>query len=242
MWAAAYGGAQTTDGSTTAGSNATTSRVYGTAVGADYRISPDTLAGFALAGGGTNFGVNGLGSGRSDLFQAGAYLRHTVGAAYVTAALAYGWQDVTTDRTVTIAGVDQLRANFNANAWSGRVESGYRFVTPWTIGITPYAAAQFTTFALPAYAESVVSGAGTFALAYNAKTSPPRAANSACAATSRSRCRTVSLPCVAAPHGRTTSTPTAASRRRSRPCRVRRSWSTARRRRMIPRLRPAPPR
>ena len=37
------------------------------------------------------------------------------------------------------------------------------------MGITPYAAGQFTTFDLPAYAESVVSGAGTFALAYNAR-------------------------------------------------------------------------
>ena len=169
VWAAGYGGAQTTDGSATAGTNTATSRIYGTAVGADYRISPFTVAGFALAGGGTNFDVNGLGSGRSDLFQAGAYLRHVVGSAYITAALAYGWQDVTTDRTVTVAGVDQLRAQFNANAWSGRVESGYRFVTPWMVGITPYAAGQFTTFDLPAYAESVVSGAGTFALAYNAK-------------------------------------------------------------------------
>jgi uncharacterized protein with beta-barrel porin domain len=169
VWAAGYGGAQTTDGSATAGTNTATSRIYGTAVGADYRISPFTVAGFALAGGGTNFDVNGLGSGRSDLFQAGAYLRHVVGSAYITAALAYGWQDVTTDRTVTGAGVDQLRAQFNANAWSGRVESGYRFVTPWMIGVTPYAAGQFTTFDLPAYAESVVSGAGTFALAYNAK-------------------------------------------------------------------------
>ena len=32
-----------------------------------------------------------------------------------------------------------------------------------------HAAAQFTTFDLPAYAESVVSGANTFALAYGAK-------------------------------------------------------------------------
>jgi hypothetical protein len=31
----------------------------GTAVGADYRFSPFTLAGVALAGGGTNFSVNG---------------------------------------------------------------------------------------------------------------------------------------------------------------------------------------
>jgi uncharacterized protein with beta-barrel porin domain len=123
VWAAGYGGSQTTDGNATLGSNTATSRVFGTAVGADYRFSPFTLAGFALAGGGTNFSIaNGLGSGRSDLFQAGAFIRHTVGPAYISAALAYGWQDITTDRTVTIAGVDQLRAKFNANAYSGRVE------------------------------------------------------------------------------------------------------------------------
>ena len=93
------------------------------------------------------------------------------GAAYLTGALAYGWQDVTTDRTVTIAGIDRLRAQFNANAFSGRAEAGYRFVSPWIggVGITPYAAGQFTTFELPAYTEQVVSGANTFALAYGSK-------------------------------------------------------------------------
>ena len=171
VWAAGYGGSQSTDGDPRLGSNDTTSRIAGTAVGADYVFSPDTLAGFALAGGGTSFSVNNLGSGRSDLFQAGAYLRHTEGPAYVTAALAYGWQDITTNRTVSIAGLDQLRAEFNANAYSGRVEGGYRFVAPWTggIGITPYAAGQFTTFDLPAYTESVVTGSPAFALAYAGK-------------------------------------------------------------------------
>src|SRR6202030_2880961 len=69
------------------------------------------------------------------------------------------------------AGVDQLRAQFNANAYSGRVEGGYRFVTPWMggVGLTPYAAGQFTTFDLPAYAEQALSGANTFALAYNSQ-------------------------------------------------------------------------
>ncbi|MDO9062348.1 MAG: autotransporter outer membrane beta-barrel domain-containing protein, partial [Bradyrhizobium sp.] len=134
----------------------------------DFRFSPNTLAGFALAGGGTSFGVNGFGGGRSDLFQAGAFLRHTAGPAYLSAALAYGWQDITTDRTVTIAGVDQLRAKFNANAWSGRAEGGYRYITPW-MGLTPYAAGQFVTFELPNYAETVVSGANTFALGYAAR-------------------------------------------------------------------------
>jgi uncharacterized protein with beta-barrel porin domain len=112
--------------------------------------------------------ANNLGSGRSDLFQAGAFVRHTAGAAYVSGALAYGWQDITTNRTVTVAGIDQLRAQFNANAWSGRLEGGYRFVTPW-MGITPYAAGQFTTFDLPAYAEQAVVGSNAFALAYGPK-------------------------------------------------------------------------
>jgi uncharacterized protein with beta-barrel porin domain len=171
VWGAGFGGSQTTDGNAALGSNTATSSVYGTVVGADYRISPFTVAGFALAGGGTNFSVAGSGSGHSDLFQAGAFVRHTVGAAYVSAALAYGWQDITTNRTVTAAGSDQLRAQFNANAFSGRLEGGYRFVAPWVggVGITPYAAAQFTTFDLPAYAEQAIVGSNVFALAYNAK-------------------------------------------------------------------------
>jgi uncharacterized protein with beta-barrel porin domain len=171
VWAAGYGGSQTTDGNAAVGSNSTTSSIAGTAVGADYRFSPDTLAGFALAGGGTSFGVAGSGSGHSDLFQAGAFVRHNAGPAYFSGALAYGWQDITTNRTVSVAGVDQLQARFNANAFSGRLEGGYRFVSPWAggIGITPYAAAQFTTFDLPAYAEQATVGSNAFALAYNAK-------------------------------------------------------------------------
>jgi uncharacterized protein with beta-barrel porin domain len=170
-WAAGFGGSQTTDGNAALGSNTASSSVYGTVVGADYRISPYTIAGFALAGGGTNFSVVGSGSGHSDLFQAGAFIRHTVGPAYMSAALAYGWQDITTNRTATVAGSDLLRAQFDANAFSGRLEGGYRFVSPVIggIGITPYAAVQFTTFDLPGYAEQAIAGPSAFALAYGAK-------------------------------------------------------------------------
>jgi autotransporter-associated beta strand protein len=91
VWAAGFGGSLSIDGNATLGSNAVSSRVFGNAVGADYRFSPFTTAGFAMAGGGTNFGLsNGLGSGHSDLFQAGAFVRHTVGPAYILAAMAYG--------------------------------------------------------------------------------------------------------------------------------------------------------
>jgi autotransporter-associated beta strand protein len=167
VWAGGFGGSQTTDGNASLGSSGSTSQIYGSVVGADYRISPFTVAGLALAGGGTNFSVNGLGSGRSDLFQAGVFIKHNIGAAYISGALGYGWQNITTDRTVTLAGVDQLRANFDANAFSGRLEGGYRFVAPWMgLGVTPYAAGQFTTFELPAYAEQALAGSNTFALSY----------------------------------------------------------------------------
>ena len=169
VWAAGYGGTQVTDGNTPTGSSKTTSSVYGIAVGADDRPAPDLLIGFALAGAGTNFDVMNFGSGRSDVFQAGGFARKDFGAAYVTAALAYGWQEVTTDRTVTIAGADQLHARFDASALSGRIEGGYRFTQP-VVALTPYAAAQFTTLWLPDYAETAASGAGTFALSYGAKT------------------------------------------------------------------------
>ena len=143
VWAAGFGGSQTTSGSTIPGSGATTSSVAGTVVGADYTMSERTAVGFALAGGGTAFNI-GFGGGRSDLFQAGAFVRHMVKDAYVTAALAYGWQDVT-----ALTGFDQLQAEADANAYSGRIETGYRFAMPW-LGIAPYAAGQFTDFHLPA--------------------------------------------------------------------------------------------
>ncbi|MBR0713803.1 autotransporter domain-containing protein [Bradyrhizobium liaoningense] len=170
-WASGFGGSQTTRGNSTVGSNDTTSRIFAGAVGADYRFSPETLAGFALAGGGTGFGVDGLGSGRSDLFQVGAYVRHVAQASYVSAALAYGWQHVTTDRTIVVAGGDRLHAEFNANAYSGRVEGGHRVVAPWMngLGVTPYGAVQLAAITLPAYAETVLAGVGAFALAYAAK-------------------------------------------------------------------------
>ncbi len=172
-WAMGFGGSQTTDGNVAAGTNTSSSSIYGAAVGADYRFGPDTIAGFALAGGGTNYSIVNGGTGRSDLFQAGAFVRQNFGASYLTASASYGWQDVTTDRYITAAGVDHLRAEFNTNSYSGRVELGHRFLAPMFsgVGVTPYAAAQITAFELPSYTEQAVSGSNTFALAYNGQTS-----------------------------------------------------------------------
>jgi hypothetical protein len=59
-----------------------------------------------------------------------------------------------------------LRARFSANNFADRLEGGSRFGTPWFggLGLTPYAASQVTTTRRPRYAETVTTGASTFAL------------------------------------------------------------------------------
>jgi uncharacterized protein with beta-barrel porin domain len=177
IWAAAYGGQGSVAGDALAGSHDRWARTFGYVTGVDYRITPNTLVGFALGGGGTNYGLSdGLGGGHSDMFQAAVYSMTRINAAYVSAALAYGWHRVTTDRFVILAGTDHLVADFSANNVGGRIEGGYRFAIPGMLGlpgrygITPYAAGQVQAFRTPSYSESAASGSSVFALAYEART------------------------------------------------------------------------
>jgi autotransporter-associated beta strand protein len=161
-WGTVYGGNTSTNGSGGAGD--TSSRTYGIVTGADYMLSPDTMLGFALGGGQSSFGVSdGLGGGDANMVQTGIFAKHDIGAAYVFAGLSYTYQDVTTNRTVTVSGSDELEAKFDANTFGGRIEGGYRYATPF-VGITPYAALQVTQINLPGYEESAISGSNAFAL------------------------------------------------------------------------------
>ena len=178
IWAAAYGGHSTAAGDPFgAGSHDRSVRTFGYATGLDYQVTPYTIAGFALAGGRTDYAVaEGFGGGHSDMFQAAVYSLTRVNAAYVSAALAYAWHRVSTDRYVTLAGTDHLTADFTANNIGGRVEGGYRFAVPGVLGwpgqfgITPYAAGQVQSFHMPSYSEGAASGSSIFALSYDART------------------------------------------------------------------------
>ena len=163
-WGSVYGGYNKTDGDAAAGTTSLTARAYGFAAGMDYRVSPSTLVGFALAGGGTNWGLaQGLGGGNSDAFQAGMYGKSVWGPAYVAGSLAFTNHWMTTDR-YAYAG-DHLTARFNAQSYGGRIESGYRIAAMPTIGVTPYGALQVQSFHAPSYSETDLSG-GSYALTY----------------------------------------------------------------------------
>jgi outer membrane autotransporter protein len=72
---------------------------------------------------------------------------------------------MTTNRAVTLPGGGSYNANFNAQSYSGRLESGYHIaLAPLTL--TPYAALQVQAFEAPAYGESAATGASAFALNY----------------------------------------------------------------------------
>jgi outer membrane autotransporter protein len=164
-WVGAYGGGNHTAGDLAViGSHDLSARTVGVAAGLDYHFTPDTVLGFALAGGGTDWNLSqGLGSGKSDAFQAGIYGTTRWGPAYLAGAFAFTNHWMTTDRTAV---GDHLTADFNAQSYGGRLEGGYRFATLYG-AIAPYAAIQAQNFHTPSYNETDAIPGG-FALAFPA--------------------------------------------------------------------------
>jgi uncharacterized protein YhjY with autotransporter beta-barrel domain len=166
VWGAGFGGSNRTTGDLAViGSHDLSARTAGGAAGLDYRLTPDTVVGLALAGAGTDWSLSqGLGGGKSDAFQAGLYGATKWGPAYLAAAFAFTNHWMSTDR---FAVGDHLTADFNAQSYGGRLEGGYRFATPYA-GITPYAAIQAQNFHTPGYTETGLIPSG-FALAFGSR-------------------------------------------------------------------------
>ncbi len=163
IWGAAYGDQSRISGNVDLGTHDLTASTYGFATGIDYRWLPNTIVGFSLGGGTTNFGLSdGMGGGRMGMFQAAVYSSTRIGAGYISAALAYGWYDTTTNQTLSFLSLDRLTAHFAANDIGGRVEGGYRLVSPTVplvpdIAVTPYGAVQAQAFHTPSYSEYATS-------------------------------------------------------------------------------------
>jgi Autotransporter beta-domain len=125
-WGATFAGSNSTSGDPSGlGSHDLGSHIGGLAAGLDYHASPDTIFGFALAGGGTSWSLSaGLGGGRSDVFLTGVYGTKQSGNGYLSAALIYASYFMSTSRTIAIAAPDTLSASFNAQNFGARMEGG----------------------------------------------------------------------------------------------------------------------
>jgi T5SS/PEP-CTERM-associated repeat protein len=172
IWTKAYGQAGRTASDAGLGAAGTASSIYGVAAGADRLISPGLLIGFALAGGGTNFGLGALGSGTGDFAQIGGYASMRLGPGYLSAALAYGWNRFDVTRNVAALGITETyRSGPVGHTFGGRVETGRRFTLGnpgfGPLAVTPYAAAEAIAYMAQAYRETWQAPAtGAFALAY----------------------------------------------------------------------------
>jgi hypothetical protein len=157
-WGSAYGGANNANGDPAVGSTNVRASTFGFAGGMDYHLTPNTIVGFALAGGGLNWGLaSGMGGGRSDALQSGVYGISYLGPAYLSGALAFTNHWFDTSRSAL---GDSLSATFTGQSYGGRLEGGYRFGVLPTLGVTPYAAVQAQDFRTPAYSESDLTGGG----------------------------------------------------------------------------------
>lgn len=166
IWLGAYGGYSLTDGDAGVGSHERRTTDYGIALGFDALLWDEGSAGLAISVGGTSFTLaDGLGSGDSAAYQVAVHGRRDIDNSYIEGALAYGYHAVTTDRYVTVGGLDHYQAEFSAHDVAGRVEIGHAF--DWFI---PFAAIQGHAFMTPSYSETTVSGASTYALDYDAST------------------------------------------------------------------------
>jgi hypothetical protein len=121
------------------------------------------LLGAALSVDSTHFHIgNGMGTGKATAFQGGVYgFLQFSPHIYGSFLGAFGNDNVTTSRAITVSGNDTLGASFNSQVFGGRYETGVNM--GWII---PYAAAEDRLVRTPAYGESATAGTSNFALNY----------------------------------------------------------------------------
>lgn len=165
IWASGYGSRNVTSGNARFGHHERTSNTRGVAAGVNFLPSKRTDFGIAVSWNTADFALsNGFGSGASDTVFVALRGRTYSERAYLEGALAYGRSDITTDRTVTIAGVDRFTAKTTAENIAAHIEAGYHMGM-----FTPFAGLRAQSFKTPAYEETTEPGSSSsFALQYDA--------------------------------------------------------------------------
>lgn len=166
MWLSGYGSRNVIDGDASTGSGELTANNRGVAAGLVYSPGDGASFGLSLSSAKSDFDIaDGAGSGESDSLFLALSARKAMDAFYVEGALAFGRSDISTDRTVTVAGEDRFTGEATADSVAAHVEAGYR------IGrFTPFAGLRAQSIKTPAYSETLRSGTDTFGLRYEAET------------------------------------------------------------------------
>ena len=142
LWGSALGGTGSVAGNANAG--ALSYNASGFAAGADYRVDPRFLAGFAVGYANGNQWASGFsGQGTTHSYQASLYASFTQAAFYLDGLAGYGYNDNQMTRQIVLPNLAAriAQGRVGANQFLGQLEAGYR------IGINEPAAASITPFA-----------------------------------------------------------------------------------------------
>ncbi|WP_274533620.1 autotransporter domain-containing protein [Bosea sp. BIWAKO-01] len=164
VWGAAFGSVGRSDGSARIGSAKRDLDDAHLAVGADVRIMPGTVAGFAVSGGSARSSLSGgLGKAEADVFQAGLYGTTRLGPLNLAAAFGYGRLENEIKRAIPVLG-SALSSSYATTAWSGRLQASAA-VLDWNgLTLSPLAALQAIQARSPALTEANWAGANAGAL------------------------------------------------------------------------------
>jgi len=170
VWSSVYGGHTGIAANVTTGAASLSGSNVGLAMGGQQNAADGSaVLGVSVAIGQQTFS-SGNGTGISHDLMFGLYgYKSILDHGYISGSLGYANLDVTTTRTLTVAGTDVLTGKVHAQELGGRVEGGYHVSLDNQSRLTPYLAGSLQNIVTPAYAEGVQSGTSSFALSYLAQ-------------------------------------------------------------------------
>jgi uncharacterized protein with beta-barrel porin domain len=144
------------------------SRIVGTMIAYDTPIFRDQALGIETrVGAGIGYAQShidgtpiGTGNSNADFntYEATAYISHEQGPWFVQGDVAFGWNDYSGQRNISFPGFSQTaNASYSGQEYTAFATSGYHFLVPQGITITPLASLQYTHVDLGSYNET---GAG----------------------------------------------------------------------------------
>lgn len=150
VWVTTVGTRNSFDGIARIGSTNRTEWFAGVVAGAEHRVADALTAGAAIAGISDHADPSaGLGRFESNEGQGVLYAKSKTRDVALGAAVSDGLMDIDTDRNIGVLGVNPAKADYQANASSGRAEASYEAGKLANVALSPFAMIQATALDSP---------------------------------------------------------------------------------------------
>jgi uncharacterized protein with beta-barrel porin domain len=160
-WAAPLGGSTTLNGGSDVGSTAVTAQAGGGAAGIDYEVNRNVLVGVTAGGATDSYSASNLStSGTMTGGDVGLYGVARWAGFYASGLLSFADFSGQSTRTVSgLGSVDHETGDLSVDAYTGRIELGYRASTS-IVNLTPFVAFQATSLQQSGFTESSTESSG----------------------------------------------------------------------------------